>query len=32
MTLQKHADQVRQNPLQWLPWNYQQTFPTSETG
>jgi hypothetical protein len=24
-TLQQHADAVKANPAQWLPWNYAQT-------
>jgi hypothetical protein len=30
--LQKHAQQVRGDPLQWLPWNYQTTIARQNTG
>ena len=26
--LQRHADQVKTNPGQWLPWNYQKNLVT----
>jgi transposase len=28
--LQEHADEVKRNPSQWLPWNYHQTIETAE--
>lgn len=30
--LQKHADEVLQDPARWLPWNYQQALPPMESG
>ena len=24
--LQKHAGEVKSNPSQWMPWNYQETM------
>ena len=24
--LQRHADELAQNPFQWMPWNYQATL------
>jgi hypothetical protein len=30
--IQCHAQQVREHPHQWLPWNYQQALPPSDTG
>ena len=24
--LQRHAEQTKQNPKQWMPWNYKQTL------
>jgi transposase len=32
MTLEKHGEQVRQQPAQWLPWTYQQTLAVLDTG
>lgn len=32
MSLDKHADRVRRDPTQWLPWNYRQTLEASDTG
>jgi hypothetical protein len=29
-TLQQHADAVKENPAQWLPWNYASTATASE--
>jgi transposase len=30
--IQRHAQQAREHPNQWLPWNYQQALPPSDTG
>jgi transposase len=30
--LDKHAEQVRQDPAQWLPWNYRQLLEACDTG
>ena len=30
--LQRHAKAALEQPTQWLPWNYQQALPPSETG
>jgi hypothetical protein len=30
LVLQKYAPEIRINPRQWLPWNYQQNFTTTE--
>src|SRR6185436_21149679 len=32
IALQKHAQQVRADPLHWLPWNYQKTIGRENTG
>lgn len=32
MALQKHGEQVRQQPIRWLPWTYQQTMAALDTG
>jgi len=32
MALEKHADLVRKDPAQWLPWNYRQALEASDTG
>jgi transposase len=32
MSLDKHADRVRRDPTQWLPWNYRQALEASDTG
>jgi hypothetical protein len=32
MALQKHGEQVRQQPNRWLPWNYLQAIEASDTG
>jgi transposase len=30
--LQRHAQEALAHPTQWLPWNYQQALPASDTG
>ena len=30
--IQRHAKQALEHPAQWLPWNYKQALPTSDTG
>jgi len=32
MALDKHGEQVRQQPTRWLPWTYQQTMAALDTG
>jgi transposase len=32
MALEKHSEQVRQQPTHWLPWSYQQTRAALDTG
>jgi transposase len=32
VVLQQHADQVRTNPADWMPWNYQQTLARQMAG
>jgi len=32
MALDKHGEQVRQQPTRWLPWTYQQTIAALDTG
>ena len=32
MALEKHSEQVRQQPTRWLPWTYPQTMAASDTG
>ena len=32
MALQRHADSVPKNLTAWLPWNYQATLPSLESG
>jgi len=27
--LQRHADEMKENPSQWMPWNYRDTLSTS---
>ena len=29
--LQKHADELAQNPAAWMPWNYRQTLEQTGT-
>ena len=31
-TLQRHAKEVLAQPSQWLPWNYKETLPATDTG
>ena len=31
-TLQRHAKEAIQRPSEWLPWNYEQALPPSDTG
>lgn len=30
--LQGHADEARENPTRWFPWNYRETAPAGDTG
>ena len=30
--LQRHLDVMRENPTAWMPWNYQQSVTTLDTG
>jgi hypothetical protein len=30
--IQRHAKEAKEHPLQWLPWNYKQALPASDTG
>jgi transposase len=32
MALERHSEQVRQQPTHWLPWSYQQTLAALDTG
>jgi hypothetical protein len=32
MTLQRHSQEVLQQPSRWLPWNYRQGLPRADTG
>jgi transposase len=32
MALEKHGEQVRKEPTQWLPWNYRQAIAACDTG
>jgi len=29
--LQRHADPLKQNPSEWMPWNYRETLARAET-
>ena len=31
-TLQHHAKEARKDPTQWLPWNYKDALPPSDSG
>jgi transposase len=30
--LQKHAKEVKNNPSQWMPWNYRDSVASAESG